>query len=410
MIDSNVSLLILADDLTGALDTSVQFVNYDSDVVVSLNPSVDLHANILGIDTMTREASPKDADSSVRLAWENNQGTLLYKKIDSALRGNVAVEIKALLNCTTAQKAIIAPALPSYSRLTIGGKHLFLDSNGQQITVDLVKYFSDNGLTAEIIHLNEVRLGVRFIQNRIASIQKPAIVIDAEGYRDLLIVAKVIRDNPNWMPVGSLGLAKALAEELYSQQPNRSIIRKEDYSSSENILYVAGSPHPVTRAQVEYLVENHEAAPLELNNQLMTQLKKAKQSSLETLKVRIQEFMGNQDIVLSPSQDLIFTGSSDEIIVNELLSEIVDIILQNSMIDTIVTTGGETTSQICRSLCVDSLRVVSEIYPGVVLSQPIKSPLPFRWLIAKSGSFGEIDTLRDIGQVIKGEKPFPSTL
>ena len=47
-----------------------------------------------------------------------------YKKIDSTIRGNIAIEVLALLEVLEWDASIIIPAFPSEGRVTIGGYHL----------------------------------------------------------------------------------------------------------------------------------------------------------------------------------------------------------------------------------------------------------------------------------------------
>ncbi|HBY97924.1 MAG TPA: hypothetical protein DEP84_28955, partial [Chloroflexi bacterium] len=49
-------LLLLADDLTGALDCSVQFVGRATTVGVAVRPGVCVEANVVAVDTRTRDA------------------------------------------------------------------------------------------------------------------------------------------------------------------------------------------------------------------------------------------------------------------------------------------------------------------------------------------------------------------
>ena len=99
-------LLVIADDFTGALDTGVQFSNYGINTLVTTNKSVDYKSlkekiDVLVIDTESRYLSSKDSyqivnDIALRASRYNI--SYIYKKVDSALRGNISSEIKALLD------------------------------------------------------------------------------------------------------------------------------------------------------------------------------------------------------------------------------------------------------------------------------------------------------------------------
>ncbi|MBV9251523.1 MAG: hypothetical protein JO227_20025, partial [Acetobacteraceae bacterium] len=82
-------LRLLADDLTGALDTAAQFVPLTGPVpVVWSDPGL---RGSLAIDSGTREAEEKAAQAIAReLARLLSGADIAFKKIDSLLRGNVA--------------------------------------------------------------------------------------------------------------------------------------------------------------------------------------------------------------------------------------------------------------------------------------------------------------------------------
>ena len=125
------SILIVADDLTGAADCAVQFRQAGFSAVVLTQPashrSAWTRAQVVSLSLNTRDASP----AAVRRIWERQapairvlaQDALVYHKIDSTLRGHPALEVRLLLSCLGAASAIIAPAFPKLGRHTVDGVH-----------------------------------------------------------------------------------------------------------------------------------------------------------------------------------------------------------------------------------------------------------------------------------------------
>lgn len=123
-----LELLVIADDLTGALDASVQLslkgyrvaVTQDCTVPAQLAQDYD----VLTIDTETRHVSSRDAYTCVynvaKRAQEHSVAHF-YKKCDSGLRGNVGSELTALLDATGAAKLNFVPAYPALGRVTRDG-------------------------------------------------------------------------------------------------------------------------------------------------------------------------------------------------------------------------------------------------------------------------------------------------
>ncbi|MFB6198011.1 MAG: four-carbon acid sugar kinase family protein, partial [Halobacteriaceae archaeon] len=117
--------LIIADDLTGAMDTGHQFAarGYRTTLNTHLaDQGPDTEVRI--IDTDSRTTSPETAYKTVFSVMQDTSAEIIYKKIDSTLRGNVATEAAAVLDNQNPEFAVVAPAFPAHNRRTIGGYHL----------------------------------------------------------------------------------------------------------------------------------------------------------------------------------------------------------------------------------------------------------------------------------------------
>lgn len=117
--------LVVADDLTGAMDTGHAFAVRGYETVVRVEPDFDApEAAVLVVDTDSRYLEPDEAATRVRNVVESTDATVVYKKVDSTLRGNLGVEIVAAYDAMEAGTAAVAPAHPSNGRLTACGYHL----------------------------------------------------------------------------------------------------------------------------------------------------------------------------------------------------------------------------------------------------------------------------------------------
>lgn len=125
------SLLIIADDITGALDTGIQFAARGAATRVATGPDVDVSAlgggaQVLVVVAETRHLPPRAAYEMVYgVARRASQAGVahIYKKTDSALRGNIGAELAAALAGTGRPCLHFLPALPKMNRLTRGGIH-----------------------------------------------------------------------------------------------------------------------------------------------------------------------------------------------------------------------------------------------------------------------------------------------
>jgi uncharacterized protein YgbK (DUF1537 family) len=206
-------LRLLADDLTGALDSAARFVPVSGPIAVVWDDT-DL-PEAAAIDSGTREL-PEDAARAAieRLAPLLADGAPAFKKIDSLLRGHVAVELAACLRWF--DHCVLAPAFPFQGRITRGGRQLVRSGDGWRDTgVDLAAALRALGITVQ--------------------------VRDAETDADLdAIVAqgRALTGRVLWCGTG--GLAGALAGRRPIPCP----------ALPRPVLALIGSDHPVSEAQM----------------------------------------------------------------------------------------------------------------------------------------------------------------
>jgi uncharacterized protein YgbK (DUF1537 family) len=210
----NPSLRLLADDLTGALDSAARFVPLTGPVA-TLWRDTALPPDAVAIDTATRELPAAEARAAIeRMAPLLVGGSPAFKKIDSLLRGHVAVELAACMRWF--DHCVLAPAFPFQGRITRGGRQLVRSDSGLRDTgVDL----------AAALAALDVAVQVR----------------DAETDADLdAIVAEARTRGGRVLWCGTGGLAGALAGRRTIPCP----------ALPRPVLALIGSDHAVSRAQV----------------------------------------------------------------------------------------------------------------------------------------------------------------
>ena len=129
-ISNNIG--IIADDLTGADDTALQFHLRGANTQILLDDSIipenKVSTQVWAIPTETRNTDPHSAYERVKQAAKTLADTYnveyFYKKMDSTLRGHIAVEALGVLEALEWDAAVIIPAFPQEGRITIGGYHL----------------------------------------------------------------------------------------------------------------------------------------------------------------------------------------------------------------------------------------------------------------------------------------------
>jgi D-threonate/D-erythronate kinase len=104
--------------VTGACDSAAPFCGAGA-VEVGLWPEVP-DAELSAVSTETRDFDRDQAEARTEGAARRYSGRLLYRKLDSLLRGVPLADLRGLL-AAGAVRAVVAPALPAEGRTTAGG-------------------------------------------------------------------------------------------------------------------------------------------------------------------------------------------------------------------------------------------------------------------------------------------------
>ncbi|WP_238528254.1 four-carbon acid sugar kinase family protein [Acetonema longum] len=265
------SIVIIADDLTGANDTGVQFARQGIPTEVLLDGGVlssQQEAAVIVIDTNSRAIPAEEAYRKVREAAEQARRAGFqhyYKKLDSTLRGNVGKELRAVLDMGIHDFAFVMPAFPKTGRTTIGGQHLLqgIPLSATEIARDpkcpvretcLPQLLQQqSGLSVGHIGVHELTQGAeavsRAIQGHLANGCK---IISSDAWLDehFLLAAKAAKKVSNrvvW--TGSAGLAEYLPQLLGWEETTEAEVALPT-------LAIAGSVSGVTRGQIDRLLDD----------------------------------------------------------------------------------------------------------------------------------------------------------
>ncbi|MAQ84753.1 MAG: Hrp-dependent type III effector protein [Maritimibacter sp.] len=116
-------LAIIADDLTGALDSAAPFAGIDGGVVVAthlmaLPAALEAGGGVVAVSTRSREIPAAEARGRVAAALAAfGPSVRIFKKIDSRLKGHLEAELDPLKGRLT-----VLPAIPEFGRVVKGGR------------------------------------------------------------------------------------------------------------------------------------------------------------------------------------------------------------------------------------------------------------------------------------------------
>lgn len=351
-------LRLIADDLTGTLDTAAGFTGLCGSIPVAWPEILTAEsAGCLAIDSGTRERSAEAAGRIVGALAPRLVGAgIAFKKVDSLLRGPWAAELAAVLRQGAWDRCVVAPAFPYQGRRTEGGCQLARRGGGwEPVSGDIAEALRAAGLPARRASVAD---------GPVAGVA----VYDAASDADLARVADLGGADPVlWC--GSGGLAAALA---------RGADAPGDDRLAGPVLGLFGSDRPETAAQLAACGGHHlvlspqdpdhagaVAARLDRHGVALASLALPEGIAREAAAARIAAaFAGVIDRIPQPG--------------------------------TLLVAGGETLKALCLALGVTRLDVTGQIIPGL----PRSTLRGGRWdglaVVSKSGAFGTEGVWRDL--------------
>ncbi|MEU0388191.1 four-carbon acid sugar kinase family protein [Streptomyces chartreusis] len=399
---SDRPVLALADDLSGAAETAVAL---RSPARILLGPVPVPVASAPGeslvLDLDSRQLPADRAARAVRDVTRSvPAGTVLFKKVDSLLRGNLAAEAAAYARGSAG--VVIATALPPARRTVLGGV-VHLDGvplhetdawraeprpAPHSVTAAL------GGLPSAPVPLTAVRgapgalreaLRARFAQGR-----HP--VCDAETEADLdAIAAASLELGPGIRLLGTGGLAGALGRLLGTHNGTHDSHRRAYGEHGlpslapgnvvRPLLVVVGTAEPSARGQVAHLVADG-----------------AHHVSLTT-----RELLGSPRRLAPPTAPVTVvrvTGAAGTAQARRLVAALADAVADAAHGCDLVLTGGETARHVLDALRITDLRPVGQVHHGAVISRTPDG----RSVVTRPGSYGRADSLR---RIVRALRPAP---
>lgn len=415
--------IVISDDFTGSNDCGVQFKNYGLSTVTVLNKD-DLDKmydyDVVVIDSETRNMTKQDSYQTmldigtvVSRCWNEN---IIYKKIDSTLRGNIVAELEALNDVLKPEVIIFVPAYPKNKRTTIHGIHYLnnvpidkteLSSDPKNpINTSDVRELLKSSTKMDFVHIDVENIRNGEIFNILKSARTTHFSFDTENNEDLdLIVKHVKLLNKSVLWVGSAGLTDALANSLLSSASNK---RKP-------VIAVVGSINSISAVQAQQAIMDESIAGVKIdvrNAILETGEEKAK---------LLNEIIGNIDsgfdvllgsaidgqqviMALSLAQELGLSINEVSTRIADFMGDLLYQVLKSRKVSGVFLTGGDTAINVIRKLSAKAAMVVEEIETGVPYITLVGGPFEGLRIVTKAGSFGEKDTIVNAINYLRGSK------
>lgn len=389
-----IRLLIIADDLTGSNDAGAQFAKCGIRSIVLVEPHLSELPRgypVVVVNTESRHVTPREAARRVARVTKlgvDAEVPHFFKKTDSTLRGNIAAELKALLEFTGERCIPFIPAFPEMGRTTRGGIHYV---HGIPIaetafsTDPLSPVRSSN--VAEVLRSNaEIRVA-NASRDGASAAEAECIVFNCESREELRALAEQFgKRNAARVLSGSAAFAEELPGIISLPKEQPRIIQPMG-----PMLLVNGSLNPRAFEQV---------AAVEGQFQVI----RLSPEILSGGQLPIHAPLGNTMLcsVMAREEYPEYRARARELGIseNELHAAVarangrcVKELLAGSGIQTLVVFGGDTLMGISREMGWTSFAPWGEIEAGVTVASPTESKL---LVISKAGGFGDHEVLRRI--------------
>jgi len=327
---------ILADDLTSAADGAAPFVARGQNAVIGRRWLPLIDRTVVAVNSGSRsvtapQAAKRVASFAARLASRD----VLYKTVDSTLRGNVTAELEASFHVSQRKMLVFTPAFPAAGRTTVRGVQLV-----DGIPVSETVYGRDP------VHPARVSRLIDLVPSSIGNV----VILDAETQDELDAKIEALPEPESILWVGSPGMAAALARRLAPVGRPCGPIS----AGGGDVLVAIGSANPRSHRQADRIANQHGVtllrAPLERHDDPSTVLRQIAQDAVERLR-------GGQ-------------------------------------FDTLIATGGDTMEAILDRLGIQAFDILQEIEAGFPLGRAALDDGRMLQIAMKAGGFGDDDALR----------------
>ncbi len=343
MTPKGIRVFVIADDLTGALDTASPFACKGLKVRVFTSaeamPTSAPDCDVLSVSTNSRHCSAVDAAVHATTAAQAGlklNPAFVIKKIDSRMKGNVEAECRAIAKVLQFEGICVAPAAPDVGRFVVDG-HVV----GSSVSVPIS------------------------IAERFGSLDNLQIA-DTGNTDDLLQLADLLNDNKKILVACSRGFAVALADRLATG-------KAAPFTPKSPILIGMGSRDPVTKCQVERFQ------------------KECRCQVIAAPDGKVAESVPKADCVIVTTEGN-GVNSTD---VAHRLAEGLSRAIGTLRPKTILLSGGDTAAAVLERIGCREIEVCGEAAPGLPWCKFALNGASMQ-LISKSGGFGTETTLVEV--------------
>ena len=422
---------MIADDLTGAADTGVQYSasfpetwlmsheQLEAETPDSGRPAVQA----LAVSTDSRALDPASARERLRKVAGRLKAlnpARVYKKVDSCLRGNLGAETESLMEEMGYEVSFVAPAFPEMGRTTRHGVHYV-----HGVPVDRTELGRDPVTPVDESRLQRVmarqsRYGAahvdldfleraRGLEEEIERLLRSQsgrgagpgagirhLTFDAENRRHLDRIVEAAENRGRVLLVGSAGLAGSLGRRFPC--PAAGEERQEAALPAGHFLLVCGTASEKTREQEAALCERQAYKKITLGPELLAG--EAARDELAARSRRAADDLRAGHLIVGidpPGTTASAAGTRSQTLPADRIADGLGLFVAWTARRTrpagLFLTGGDTVRSVFNRLDVRGMRLCGEVVPGLVRGTLKGGELDGTAVATKAGAFGRRDTL-----------------
>ena len=344
---------VIADDLTGAADTGVQFARagYRSAVVFRGEPVPAEGLDAVVFDTDSRTRRPR--------------------------------------------RAVVAPAFPAAGRTTVGGTQLV-----HGVPVHETEMRNDprtpvtNGHVPTLLGRWSSSVGTLSVDDledpenvRRALARDEWTVVDAQRDADLVALVRAVPDPGAVLWAGSAGLALALGAVYPGPRPAEA-----SFARARAVLVVVGSLNAASREQLDRIVERY--------GDVAVPVGPGSAGTVGEVVATARGILSGGSCAVVHSSGRASSSARGQVM--RALAGAAAALSGEDLFDGLVLTGGSTAVAVSRALGASGIRLAGELEAGVPVGTLI-GPEPYA-VVTKAGGFGRPDTLVGaVESLLKGD-------
>jgi uncharacterized protein YgbK (DUF1537 family) len=422
--DRALSVGIVADDLTGANDSAVQFARRGWRTALALadGPVAAVQPNsVLALVSDSRAQKPETARASTAGCVSKlcAAGTdRLFIKIDSTMRGSVSDQIHGALDAWSARYpgafAVVCPAYPKMGRAVANGR-LLVDGRGVETTAigrDPVTPVVTNDMSLLLPGSAHLAVGENGAAGLTADIEAlvasgtRVVVVDASTTVELEAIADAAGTlGPACVPVGAAGLAVEMSS-IWANVSTSFEPREPADARIARVLVVMSSLHDVSRLQFRQLVASMPAENIRVFEPPLGVVLRAdgigsptsdwiaSKLALEADLPRVV-VVSSSDARPDPSHDRPERESAAVMIASSL-ALVAEAVFDHAQVDALVLVGGEGARAVLDRFGARLIQVVDAIREGVPIGSIDGGKSHGLTVVTKAGGFGAAESLAEV--------------